>query len=344
MSTDSFIVSAIEWGFVVLFLEIVHVDRPWSALLYRLILFLMPRMRRSFFSGLFLMPAIGICSVLYHWPMFRDIVSVWDSMVWGLLMMPMRTLDRHPHGLWFLAVVASTVFALDEMRMQCHDGIHDLLRHASLYGGIIHAAQNVVHPPLPSITTSRLMTLVCCVVLAPVGLVSALSLFWDARTFLYTDRIISDPMADLTVRHYLAYIIIDLVHAYRDEASAFPLLEGWIHHGMTGAFALYCLWLRGSRTFLPTLICEVSTLPLCAMRLIPSTPIGRMSRLVFPMAFLLTRVVGMILIVYRAVSIGYIHSYLNKDPIVWSAFIGFVAMNFYWWIRMMQHRYRRSLH
>lgn len=344
MCTESLIPCVLEWGFIVLFLEIVHHDRPWSALLYRLILTAIPRVRRAFFSSAFLMPAIGVCSMFHQWAVFREIVSVWDSMVWASLVLPTRVLDRHPHALWILAVTASTVLVLDEMRTHCHDGIHDLLRHASLYGGIIHATRWVLQPPLPSITTSRLMTLVCCALLAPIGLFSGLSLLWDARAFLYTDRIISDPVADLTVRHYLAYITMDLMHAYQDEAAVFPLLEGWIHHGMTGAFALYCLGVRGSRAFLPTLICEVSTLPLCAMRLIPSAPIGRISRMVFPVAFLLTRVVGMILILYRAVSVGYIHPDPGQDPIVWSAFLGFVAMNFYWWIRMMQHRYRRSFH
>jgi len=175
-------------------------------------------------------------------------------------------------------------------------------------------------------------TLCATVTLAPIGVYTMISSCLDPHDHFITNQ---DPWyAQQCVKLYLAYVGVDMMNAVRYSPQTFPILGGWIHHLSTGWYASWCFSRGESIEFSSTLIAEMSTILLTAPRVFPDNLILKyIRRHIFPTVFMITRVLGLGIVVVQAYRVEYLTTYFH-----WVLYVLFTAVNLYWWSKMIKKK------
>lgn len=175
-----------------------------------------------------------------------------------------------------------------------------------------------------------LPTLITTILLTPIGLYTLVCAWVDPYRHLCIEQ---DPLyARESTKLFLAYIILDMIYAIRNYHT-FPLLAGWIHHLLIGAYALWCLYQKQSVQFASTFVAETSSVLLAASQVFPTNPTIRYyKKKIFPNLFFLSRIVALGSIVVQAWRVRYIHTLFQ--PFLFALF---TSLNLYWWKKMRNY-------
>jgi len=179
-----------------------------------------------------------------------------------------------------------------------------------------------------------LPTLITTILLTPVGIYTMLRMWIDPYQHLCIDQ---NPLyARESTKLFLAYITLDMIYAIRYYRTTFPLLAGWIHHLLIGAYALWCLREKQSVQFASTLVAETSSVLLAASQVFPTNATIRyQKKKLFPILFFVSRILVLGSIVIQAWRVRYIRSLLQ--PFLFALF---TSLNLYWWTKMTRNYHR----
>jgi len=174
------------------------------------------------------------------------------------------------------------------------------------------------------------VSLMTATILAPLGI-------WQTMACLTSivPRLSESVSREIHI-FYLAYCISDVYHGMRYYPQFFPMIEGWLHHVMTGGYVLMCM---SQGHYLPcsvSMIVEAPSIILFSSRVFYGHPtIVWLKKKFFLPSFILFRIVflGIITVwLYRSNEIG-------VSVVVFSML--FSLLNLHWIAKMLQHKNER---
>lgn len=179
------------------------------------------------------------------------------------------------------------------------------------------------------------LSLIAALFLAPVGIYEQM-LFWTGKIPTMT----SNAWHIEVVSFYLGYIIIDTWNGCTAYPEFFTLVDGWLHHLSTAAFAWISCYVGMSRVFALSMIVEVPTILLQLDRVIGDEWTRTLRRTFFASLFVITRILLLGLFVWKLQDYPDIPvSYLTFCRVFYT---GFTMMNLHWLGLMMRKKKQQT--
>jgi hypothetical protein len=210
-----------------------------------------------------------------------------------------------------------------------HNDITQFLRYLTYFSFtfMIAQKQKIVNYRLQSVISLSAATL-----LAPIGCYEVYTYFTDYNNYINTYTI-NYPYRRETILFYLTYAFADTVYGNIYYPEYFPMLEGWIHHLFSSAYAIYCLNNNNATSCL-AMIVEIPSIILFSSKVFNNNKIISYSRKkIFPYLFILFRVIILWFIVMNL----YNKNLLELNGVI--VFHLFALLNLYWWSIMMKIKF-----
>jgi len=176
-----------------------------------------------------------------------------------------------------------------EMRQKPTSIVLDSLRYAMWYIYPFFTARSNGFSPF---RLQNVASLVASIALTPFG--------WADSIALLTGRMSISAIAPFgwfILQHkmglfYLVFIIADWILGTAYYPQHFTMLEGFIHHGLTGAVVAEAMISgRSMNAMIAAMVVETSTIVLSINRVFPSTRTPLIRGVLFPLLFFITRIV-----------------------------------------------------
>jgi hypothetical protein len=189
---------------------------------------------------------------------------------------------------------------------------------------MIAQKQKIVSYRLQSVISLSAATM-----LAPIGCYEMYKYFSDYDNYINTYTI-NYPYRRETILFYLTYAFADTVYGCIYYPEYFPILEGWVHHLCSSAYALYCLKSINTPSCL-AMIVEIPSIILFSSRVFNTNKIiSYLRKKWFPYIFIIFRVIIFWFIVMNL----YSKNLLNLYNVIF--FHMFATLNIHWWLIMMK--------
>lgn len=203
--------------------------------------------------------------------------------------------------------------------------IHSAVRYIAY---ILAGFEVALHYKLTPNRLQNVPTLIASTVLAPFGMMEFSKIWFLGPHVLVqaVDLRWASIQKEVCI-FYLSYITTDMCLGLQYYPQYFTLLEGYVHHIGTGLLVLDAV--KSGRVLTPmvvSMITETSTIVLSLCRVFPSTRKTVLRSVVFPVLFVLTRILSMLYVAYATVVTG-------QYPYTIAAVL-FTAVNIHWLSRM----------
>jgi len=194
--------------------------------------------------------------------------------------------------------------------------LNDVFWVSCYSGAFAYAYRNFTHyRRMDAHQKQSIISLYAACVLAPLGV-------WE--TFFSS----SENVRRQIHLFYIAYCLADIYHGRLYYPQYFTLLSGWLHHGMTGGYVVYCLLHHRLRNCCLAMIVEVPSIILFSSRVFRGHwLVVRCKKQLFCPLFILCRI---ILCGWNVMRV-----YRPGDTLLITFFSIFTILNTYWILTFM---------
>lgn len=152
------------------------------------------------------------------------------------------------------------------------------------------------------------VSLTAASMLAPCGI-------WEAWALFTSGTGLSEMMKREMLIFYVAYCLADIYHGLRYYPQFFPVIEGWLHHGLTGGYVLLSIYQKHYLPCCLSMVVEIPSILLFSSRVFQGQPVIRWcKRHLFPPLF----------VFFRILLLG-----LITGKLFWSGEVGLPVVFFY---------------
>jgi len=173
---------------------------------------------------------------------------------------------------------------------------------------------------LDAYQAQSILSLMAASFLAPIGI-------WENIMFYVGGTGIEWIRQELHL-FYLAYVVADTYHGLKYYPQYFPLIEGWIHHVLTGLFVFYQLYNRQLRPISVGMIVELPSIILFSSRVFYPR-LKWIKKHIFPSLFVFCRIIQLGILTWDC----YIRNEITIAFVIF--YILFSIINGNWILQMM---------